>query len=772
MGTDEYAIIGKNIPRIDGLIKATGMAKYVSDIKLPGMLHGKILRSPLAHAKILNIDTTMVESMPGIKAVVTAKDTFNRTFAINMRLANNLLLQNEKVRYVGDQVAAVAAVDEESALEALSLIKVDYEELPAVFDPFQAMEPGAPKIHREENNIAWYISRAFGDIEKGFDESDIILEDEFHSPPVAHCCLEPRGCVASVDISGRLTVWATTQTPHPLREELSDVLGIPMAKVRVIQQLMGGGFGSRMGMDPIDGITCLLALKSGKPVRVVNSRDEEFLSSRIRYPMWIWLKTGIKRSGRLHASHVRIITDNGAYHMEGDTVTGSAMSKFGELYVIPNVNMEAKLVYTNNVYGGAFRGYGSPQIFFAVESQMDKIAETLNMDPAEIRLLNAVKPNSITASGVQIGSCGIRDCIHRVMELSSWKEKRSQKSGPQSSVRRGIGMASMIHVGAGAKSFWGENCNYSAATVKLNSDGTADVFTGSAELGQGSNTVLAMIAAEELGLKIEDINITNGDTLITPSCRGAWGSRQTFTAGLAVKLACQDAKRQLFEVASALLEANPTDLVAQGRIVFVKKNPSKSIPFAKAISESYFNMGSPIIGKGINDDPWSTRRDPKTGYGSYASAFAFATQVAEVEVDMETGSVTVLNMYCAHDVGKAINPLLVECQIEGGVLSMGIGYGLTEKLIIEKGEVKNRNFSDYKLQTMADICNIKTVIVETIDSRGPFGAKGVGEPAMIPTAAAIANAIHNAIGVWIHDLPMNPEKVLRAIKKAQDKQST
>lgn len=429
MGTDEYAVIGKSLPRTDGLIKATGVAKYVSDIKLPGMLHGKILRSPLAHAKILNIDTTRVENMPGIKAVVTAKDTLNRAFAINMRLANNLLLQNEKVRYVGDQVAAVAAADEESALEALSLIRVDYKELPAVFDPFEAMKPGAPKIHREENNIASHISRTFGDIEKGFDESDIILEDEFYSPPVAHCCLEPRGCVASVDISGRLTVWATTQTPHPLREELSDVLGIPMGKIRVIQQLMGSGFGSRMGIDPIDGITCLLALKSGKPVRVVNSRDEEFLSSRIRYPMWIWLKTGIKRSGRLCAIHVRIITDNGAYHMQGDTVTGSAMGEFGELYAIPNVNMEGKVVYTNNVYGGAFRGYGKPQVTFAIESQMDKIAEALNMDPAELRLLNCAKPNSVTASGVQIGSCGLRDCIHKVMELSSWKEKTEPEVG-------------------------------------------------------------------------------------------------------------------------------------------------------------------------------------------------------------------------------------------------------------------------------------------------------------------------------------------------------
>jgi len=690
-----------------------------------------------------------------------------KTFCINMRMANNLLLQNEKVRYVGDQIAAVAAVDEEIALEALSLIEVDYEELPAFFDPFEAVIPGKPKIHKEENNIALSISRSFGDIEKGFNESNIVLEDEFYSPPVAHCCLEPRGCVASVDASGSLTVWATTQTPHPLREELSGVLGLPMIKIRVIQQFMGGGFGSRMGMDPIDGITCLLSLKTGKPVRIVNTRDEEFLSSRIRYPMWIWLKTGVKRNGRLHARQVKIITDNGAYSMEGDTVMGNALSKVAQLYNIPNAKYEGKLVYTNNVYGGACRGYGNPQITYAMEIQMDKIAEALNMDAAEIRLLNANEPDSVTISGLQIGSCGLKDCIREVVDASGWAQKRGRLSDHKSSVRRGIGMANMIHGGSGVKFFWGDNCNFSAATIKFNSDGTADVFTGSAELGQGSNTVLAMIAAEECGLMIEDINITNGDTLVTPPCRGAWASRQTFTAGLAVQLACKDAKRQLFEVASYLLEANQDDLVAKNRKIFVKGNPSKFIAIAEAASEAFFNSGVPIIGRGINDDPWSFKPDSKTGYGNINSAYAFATQAAEVEVDMETGCVTVLNMYCAHDLGRAINPLLAECQIEGGVLSMGIGYALTEKLIIENGEVKNRNFADYKILTMADICNVHTILVETVDSKGPFGAKGVGEPAMIPTAAAIANAIYDAVGVWVYDLPITPEKILKTINNKQ-----
>jgi len=756
----KFVVIGQEFPRVDARVKATGEGRFVSDIQLPGMLYGKVLRSPYPHAKILNIDISEAERLPGVKTVATAKDSSRKKFCLFPHLANNLILQDERVRYVGDQVAAVAAVDEDIAEEALGLIKVDYEELPAVFDPEEAMKPGAPKIHREENNVAVHILRNFGDVERGFSESDVIVEGKFKSPAVAHCCMEPRGCVASFDYYGKLTVWSTTQTPHVLRQELATILEIPFNKVRVMRAHVGGGFGARMGIDPIDAIASILSMKSRKPVRVVNTREEEFISSRIRYPMAIELKSGAKKNGKLVVREAKVITDNGAYNNQASTITGNACSKLSQLYAVPNIKFEGFVVYTNNVYGGAFRGYGNPQITLAIETQMDELAERLGMDPAEIRLINANQPNTLTASGCEITSCGLSECIHEVVDHSGWKTKKG-KMGKG----RGIGMAVMIHGGSGVKAYWGDNCNFSSAIVKMNNDGTADLFSGSGEIGQGSDTVLAQIAAEELGVLFEDINIVSGDTDITPACCGAWGSRQTFTAGNAVKYAAADAKRQLLQVAANLLEARIEDLEAKNRKIYVKGSPERAVSIVQAASTSYTHLGTPIIGKGINDDPWSYMPDPKTGYGNVTSAYAFAAQVAEVEVDTETGLVKVIKLTCAHDLGRTINPLLARGQVVGGVLSTGLGYALTENLIRENGKVLNRNFLDYKILTALDVCDVECIFVESNDPNGPFGAKGVGEPAMIPSAVAISNAIYDAIGVRVSELPITPEKILKALRE-------
>jgi len=659
----DYSVIGKKVPRLDALGKASGRIKYVSDIYLPGILVGKVLRSPLPHAKILHVDVSKAARLPGVKAAITAADTPQRKFCMNPAWANNMLLQNEKVRYVGDQVAAVAAVDEDTAMEALSLIHVDYEPLTALTDPEEAMQPGAPKIHQEENNIALHGTRNFGDVDKGFMEADYICEGTYYSPPLAHCCMEPRGCVADYNLAGKLTIWSTTQTPHPLREELSLVLEMPQSKISVFQAPMGGAFGARMGMDPIDGIAAALAIKSHRPVKLVNTREEEFLSSRIRYPMKIWLKSGAKKNGRLTAREIKVITDNGAYNHEGQYVMGNAGSKLAQLYAIPNIRYEGFLVYTNNVYGGAFRGYGNPQATYAMETQLDQMAEALNVDPVDIRLINANKPNSITVSGCEIGSCGLQECIETVAKNSQWQMKKAKKE-KNTSRPRGIGMACMIHGGSGVKFFYGQDCNFSSAIIKINTDGSVDLLTGSAELGQGSNTTLAMIAAEELGVKLGDINVVNGDTDITPPCGGAWASRQTFTAGNAVKYAAAEAKAQLLEAAADLLEAPEHDLVVSDGQVFVMGSPTTFITTADAARESWCNKGAPILGRGVNEDPWCVQPDLKTGYGNVSSAYAFAAQAAEVEVDTETGQVNITDFWCAHDVGKAINPLGVNLQVE------------------------------------------------------------------------------------------------------------
>jgi 4-hydroxybenzoyl-CoA reductase alpha subunit len=764
MAKDEYTVIGQSLPRVDATVKVTGEGRFVSDIQLPGMLYGKVLRSPYAHAKILNVDISKAERLPGVKAVVTAQDTPRKKFCPLPRLANNLILQDEKVRYIGDQVAAVAAIDEDIAEEALDLITVEYEELPAVFDPEEAMNPEAPKIHIEEKNIAVKILRHFGDVEGGFAKSDMIVEGRFKSQAIAHCCMEPRGCVALFDFSEKLTVWSTTQTPHSLREELAEVLGIPIGKLRVMRCHVGGGFGSRVGMDPIDAIASVLSMKTRIPVRIVNTREEEFISSRIRYPMIINIKTGANKYGKLIAREARVVTDNGAYNNKGSSVTAGGLSKMSQLYCIPNIKCEGLMVYTNNVYGGACRGYGNPQITFAMETQMDEVAEKLGMDPAEIRLINANQPNTITGSGCQITSCGLKECTQVAVDHSGWKKKRGKMES-----HRGIGMAVMIHGGSGIKGYKGANANFSSAIVKVNHDGTADVFSGSAEIGQGSETVVAQIAAEELGILFRDINIVTGDTDITPPCLGAWGTRQTFIAGNAVRYAAADAKRQLLQVAAdLLLEARVEDLEIKNRKICVKGSPEKAVSVQQAASWIYTHVGIPIIGKGINDDPWSYMPDPKTGYGNVSSAYAFAAQVAEVEVDIDTGLVHVIKLTCAHDVGRTINPLLAKGQVVGGVLSMGLGYALTENLAIENGAVLTKNFLDYKLPTALDICDVECFFIESNDPNGPFGAKGVGEPAMIPTAAAISNAIYDAIGVRITDLPITPERILKALKEQRN----
>ncbi len=756
----EFTVVGKKLPRIDALAKVTGEGRFISDIQLPGMLYGKVLRSPLAHAKILDLDISNAEKLPGVKAVVTAKDSPRKTFCIYPNLANNLILQDTKVRYVGDQVAAVAAIDENIAEEALDLIKVEYQELPAVFDPEEAIKSSAPRIHEEENNVAAYIKRQFGNIEDGFARSDVIVEGRFKSPSVAHCCMEPRGCVASFDLSGKLTIWSTTQTPHSLRQELAEVLDIPINRVRVMSAYVGGAFGSRMFMDPIDAIASLLSRKSGKPVRIVNTREEEFISSRTRYPMIIELKTGAKKNGKCVVRQAKVITDNGAYNNLGSSVTGNACSKLCQLYSVPNIKFDGFVVYTNNVYGGACRGYGNPQITFAMETQMDEIAVKLGMDPAEIRLINANRPNTITVSGCEITSCGLTECIEETIDRSGWKMKKSKKRK-----NCGIGMAVVMHGGSGGKFYWGDNCHISSAIVKMNNDGTVDVLTGSKEIGQGSDTVLAQIAAEELGVLLEDINILSGDTDATPPCGGAWGSRQTFTAGIAVKSAAADVRRQLLSIATDMLEARIDDLEAKNGMISIKDYPEKAVPISTVASVSYTHLGTPIIGKSINNDPWSSTPDPVTGFGNVSSAYSFGVQVAEVEVDTDTGIVRPVKITCAYDLGRAINPLLAKGQVVGGTLSMGLGYALTENLVRKKGKVQNISFLDYKILTALDICDIECVFVETNDGRGPFGAKGIGEPAMIPTAAAISNAIYDAIGVRVKELPITPERILKALKE-------
>jgi putative selenate reductase molybdopterin-binding subunit len=759
---ETFSYIGKRVPKIDGIDLVMGSAKFVVDLGLPGMLCGKILRSPLPHARIRRIDTSKAQQLPGVKAVVTGadfpKEKYGYVLGYRAMIRDEAPLAWDKVRCIGDAVAAVAAIDEETAEEALDLITVDYEELPAIFDPEKAMEPEAPLIHEGmERNITAYRKREFGDLEKGFREADYVFEDRFETSKVTHCCLMPRTCLANYE-RDRLTVWATTQTPYRLRRIFSDIFDIPQSKIRVIQTHMGAGFGGRVEPFPLDFAAILLSQKAGRPVKIVHTREEEFTTTRTRHPWIITVKTGVKKNGKILAREVKAILDGGAYCSSGPNTASWAGYMFCSLYKVPNIRFEYYVVYTNKVAAGSFRGFGTPQVWFASESQLDMITDRLGLDPGEIRLQNLYEKGDVTTSGAHFKSIGLRECILKAMEESGWKNKRKQRKR-----FRGIGMACMNHA-SGARYHPLLDADFGTATIKLNEDGTANLAVGTHDLGQGSSTVLCQIVAEVLGMPLGNIQISSGDTEVCPEDMGTFASRQTVIGGNAVLLAAQDARRQLFEAASQLLGEKVKDLGIRDGEIFIKGSPDKSLDMGRVIRETLYRQGGhTIIGKGHYDANCELP-DSGTGYGNIAVNYIFGCHVAEVEVDPNTGRVKVLKVVAAHDLGRAINPMGVEGQIEGSV-AMGLGYALTEEMVLEKGKVFNPSFLDYRIPSAMDMADVISILVEAPDPEGPFGAKGVGEPGLSPLAPAIANAIYNAVGIRIKTLPMKPEEIFQVIKK-------
>ncbi len=752
--SEGFSFVGKRVPKLDAPAKATGQVVYGHDMKLPRMLYGKILRSEHAHARILAVDTSKARALPGVRAVMTAEDIPE----VKIGWArDNPVLKSGKVCSMRDEVAAVAAVDEDTAREALELIKVEYEELPGVFDPEEAMKPGAPLLHAEApNNIQEKMRQAYhhGDVRKGFDESDVVIEDRFRMPFVTHCCMGTCFCLASFGPTGDLTVWSSTQMPFLYQRDLSTAVGVPSNKVRIIKAAIGGAFGSKLDMYPFEPICVFLAQKTGCPVKITFTREEEFIASPTRQPVICDIKSGAKNDGTLVARQVSMILDNGAYSSWGATTPLVMMQSISSLYRVPNVKYDVVVAYTNNPYSGAMRGYGNPQATFVVESHMDMLAHELGMDPMEFRLKNANQSGDVTGQGVKITSCGLTECIEKAAESVSWEEKRA-KAG-----NRGVGMASMIHVGGGARIYPSDGCG---STVKVDDFGKVTLVTGSTDMGQGSDTILAQIVAEELGVPVENIAVVNTDTDITPWDVGAHASRTTFVAGNSARIAAADAKQQILQAAAENLGEKVEDLDMKEGKVFRKGEPEEWIPFEKMVRGKHFRPdGDVVLARGWYEPP--TERQDKEFRGNISAAYGFATQAIEVEVDTQTGEVKVLKIAAAHDVGRAINPMAVEGQIHGGV-SMGLGYGLYEELVVEEGRVLNPNFADYALPTVLDMPEIDCIIVETDDQAGPFGAKGMAEPACIPTAPAIANAVYDAVGVRIRDLPVTPEKVLRALKE-------
>ncbi len=777
----ELRVVGHSHARVDGVEKVTGAARFSPDIKLPRMITGKILRSPYPHAKVLRIDTSKAERLPGVKAVVTAEDALKikarrdsssyyfdgrKDVGSTPMVIDQTAFCEGVARFVGDEVAAVAAVDEETALEALSLIKVDYEPLTPVFDPLKAMDLGAPQVHDVERNIAYKFVIRRGDVESGFAQACVIHEDTYTTQLQHQAYLGPTACVADVDGSGRVLLWTELQSPFRARRILSDMLGLPTSKIRVFQTHVGGGFGGKH-FKRLQPICALLALKARRPVRLCLTREEEFMSSPPRHATHIRLKMGASRDGTLVAKETYIVLNSGAYGEVGPIILDTMTKRVDSLYHFTNIKTDSFLVYTNTVPGGAFRGFGNPPMDFALESHMDALAEKLGMDPVELRLKNARRVGEVSVHGWDVKSCALTECIEKAAEEIRWKEKKALPK-PVRRKPRGVGIGCMIHV-SGCRyypGFYGSN-----AVVTIGDSGQVYLFSGESELGQGCKTVMAQIVAEELGICVEDIVVPDLDTDFSPHGLGAYADRTTHIGGNATRLAAIEAREQLFEFAAEMLECDPRDLVARDRKIFPKGSPQKALAFQEVTRRSWFQTGGKeIIGRGSWDPP-SVPPDPETQYGNVSSAYTFGAQIAEVEVDPRTGKVTILNFAAAHDVGKAINPIAVEGQLEGALVQ-GAGYGLMEDMVGVDGRIYNPNFLNYRLPTILDASPMKIMMVESNDPVGPYGAKGVAEPALVATAPALANAIYDAIGVRITNLPITPQKILAALKAKERKEKS
>ena len=778
----EYDVINRRIPRLDAPDKATGRARFIDDLTMPGMLYGAILQSPLAHARITGIDVSMAERLQGVRAVITATDAGMIRYGVSPARYDETIFCHEKVRYVGDEIAAVAAVDIETAQKAISLIRVDYQELPAVFNIEEAMAKGAPVIHEgSEGNLCAEVHQEFGDVEKAFGECNLVRTDRFVNKRQDAAPLEPHGCLASYDLSGHLTLYTATQSPHYVMRNVAMVLGLPVGRVRVIKPFVGGGFGPKIEATPMDFIACLLSMKTGKPVKMNYTRKQVFLHGRGRHQFVLELTTGVKKDGTLAALKNKCYLEGGAYTSFGIATVYYAGSLLGGPYRLPNMKYDGYRVYTNRPACGAQRGHGGVAARAAWEQQLDIISEELGMDPVEFRLRNIMSAGDTTCNELDMSSLGMKECIEAVCRGSGWRGKKGRL--PKG---KGIGIACGFFVSGAGYPIYRSDTPHSTVVIKLSEDGgTVNLYTGSAEIGQGSDTTMAQIAAEELGVPFEAVRVHSGDTDFGVDL-GAYSSRQTLMTGHATKKAAMEVKRQVLEVLSNELGIPGGHMdIRKGLVRFREKEVDFSairsryikehrgwtdapggdhLTFGEAARVACLDRGT-IVGTG-KYSPGRLGGKYKGAAVGTSPAYGCSAQVVEVTVDMKTGEITVDKMTDAHDCGFAINPTSVEGQMEGS-LCMGLGEAMFEEVKFDKrGRILNADLGEYKIPTSLDMPDVKSIIVESNEPNGPFGAKEVGEGAIMPTIPAILNAVYDAIGVRIHELPLTAERVFMAIKQS------
>ncbi len=777
----KFKVVGKSVPKVDAFSLALGKPLFADDIELRGMLHTKILWSPHAHARIKNIDTGKAEALPGVHAVFCYK---NVPRVIHTSAGQgwpepspyDVVMFDNKVRHVGDRVAAVAAETEEIAEKALRLIKVEYEPLPTVFDPERAMDEGAPVIHDEpdckylipvfydpKHNHCAHIDLDVGDFEQGIKEADFVIEHKFKTHHEQHCSLEPHTCVCYFDHAGRLVIRTSTQVPFHVRRIIAQCLQVPERMIRVIKPRIGGGFGGKQEVL-IDDVCAMLAMRTKRPVRLVYTREEEFTSARVRHPMVMWVKTGVKKDGTITAIQLRVLSNAGAYGPHAMTVMNNTCAKALPLFHCKNIKWIADAVYTNLIPGGAYRGYGVTQAAFPMGVMMDEMSEAIGMDPVDFWKMNTIKKGetspifkalSETGKGVEmiVESCSLPECIAKSAEIFGWREKLEQyKNQPEGPVKYGVGMSCMVQGGTVPM------IDMASAFAKMNDDGSFNLLIGATDLGTGADTVLTQIFAETLDIPVEDVIVYPSDTDITPFDKGAYASSTTYLSGMAVLKTAEKIKEQILNVAADMLGEPKEDLRIENKAVISNKS-GKRVEFSQIVKRALYSKDQFQIAAIASE---LSRLPPQS----------FAAHFTEVMVDTETGQVKVLSYVAAVDCGTAVNPKLAEGQVEGAILN-GISYALTEEFFFDdKGRVLNPSFGDYKIFSAPDIPKITTILVPSYEPTGPYGAKTVGEVNINGPLPAISNAIYNAVGTRLYNTPFTPERVLRALKEKEKKGQT
>ena len=757
----DYRVVGKPVERKDARVKATGSARYAADLVAPGMLHGKILRSPVAHAKILNIDAARARALPGVMAVITGRDFPGIPFGTRPDIRDQLPMPITKVHHYGEGVAAVAAIDEDTAEAALDLIKVDYEELPVVLTAQDALAPGAPLVNEFKNsNVAYFSDFVFGDVEKGFKEAEHIREETFTSQRTTVGFIEPHACLAEIDSTGRVLLQGSKQSPYITWRHMCRALDIPLSKMRIVNPFVGGGFSGKHDPFDVDFASVKLAQVTGKPVKIVLNYDEVLAAYRQRNAMDARLRIGIKKNGAITALYADNI-------LEGGPISGIGPFNiyfFGAFlnlpYKIPAIEYHGKLVYSNRSPCGTVRGQEIVLAQFCIDSLLHMVAEDIGLDPVEVRTINAIPDNWHCANDIVVDVSGLSECINRSSEKIGWKESR--KSRPQG---RGIGFSCASHPsGTRLGGHFG-----SSVVIKLLEEGQVIVTHGATEIGQGANTVMCQMAAEELGLPYEDVlqGASDSDTAILDS--GMFGDRATYWDGNATIAAARDLKRQLAELMAPALSASPEDIEFENKRLFVRGEPEKGMDWLRAVRKAYYEKGAPLYGRGT----WAALDidivDWKTGKGNLCHGLDFIATAVEVAVDRETGKVDLIKAVHGDDAGQPINPATLEGQVNGGSAHMS-GHALWEEsLYDEKGRSINHSWRDYKQPTAADVPEYLVEHVHTHDPYGPFGAKGAGEASSCSTIAAIANGVYDAVGVRIKELPITPEKILEGLKAKEGK---